>query len=263
MFTLIDLLAGKKTKGDDRVIGERRADALSDLFHQLLTYGHIDLRGLLDPTDSDDVDTDIDDIDDEDSNDVGSYDEYPYDDGDPSNPTTGDRNGPITSNCDWPDDASDTPTGQRTDNNAGPGHDDANNATMPTRLTMPTCPTMPTHPTMPTRPTMPTTRMPPMPMPMQTPTPPTHMPTSPIPGPVIPRPVTTQVALPPAPTVTTRPSAPATPETRTRTTRPMLTPHRRPVPSTRQSPPRPDPPPPQHRTPGNYYADKAADHTSP
>ena len=110
VFTLIDLLAGMKVKGDDRVIGERRADALSDLFHQLLTHGHVDLRGLLDTTtDSDDDFSDTDGFDDESS----------YDDDDPDQATdepAADRNGRVTSNCDWPeDDPEPVPTTDTTD----------------------------------------------------------------------------------------------------------------------------------------------------
>ena len=48
VYTLIDLLAAATTTGDERIIGERRSDALHDMCHELLTHGHLDLRGLLD-----------------------------------------------------------------------------------------------------------------------------------------------------------------------------------------------------------------------
>ena len=92
VFTLIDLLAGKKLKGDDRVIGERRADALSDLCRQLLTHGLVDLRGLItNPEDQDDLD--FDDLINEHDLD---HEETPDEFTDPA----GNPNGPVTSNCD-------------------------------------------------------------------------------------------------------------------------------------------------------------------
>jgi hypothetical protein len=58
VYTLIDLIAAAtKTPGDDRGIGERRADALTDIADQLLSHGHLDLRGLLyNPEDDEDND---------------------------------------------------------------------------------------------------------------------------------------------------------------------------------------------------------------
>ncbi len=48
VFTLIDLIAASTAgSGDDRSVAERRADALTDVATQLLTDGHLDLRGLL------------------------------------------------------------------------------------------------------------------------------------------------------------------------------------------------------------------------
>ena len=44
VFTMIDLLA-KASPGRDRTVGQRRADALSDLAHALLTDGYVDLSG--------------------------------------------------------------------------------------------------------------------------------------------------------------------------------------------------------------------------
>ena len=50
VFTLIDLLAdATKSASDGRDVGQRRADALTDLATEMLTHGRLDLRGLLHP----------------------------------------------------------------------------------------------------------------------------------------------------------------------------------------------------------------------
>ncbi len=255
VFTLIDLLAGKKTKGDDRVIGERRADALSDVFHQLLTHGHIDLRGLLEPTDTNDHDH-IDGIDDIDS--IDDIDDEDSSDDDQPDPTTSNRNGPVTSNCDWPDDNLDTATGRSTDN-----HSDT--------------PPTPQAPD----PTLVTTPM--LALALE-PTPALALALALARTPV--SPMATLVALPPAPMVTVTPAlkpCPAHPDTRPRTTRPSRTPpHRQAVPPNPQQRPRPRQriqhrhrrhplhrlhlPNPRNRPrqiPGDYSAGRAADPTSP
>ena len=103
VFTLIDLLAGRKAKGDDRLIGERRADALSDLCKQLLTHGLVDLRGIIAAGDDQDDPDEFGDLLNDDEPDI---DDAEDDFGDPAdNP-----NGPVASNCDWYDDDVDTGT---------------------------------------------------------------------------------------------------------------------------------------------------------
>ena len=56
IFAVADLLAGRTGGVDDRPVGARRVDAWVDIAEQLLTYGRVDLSGLLD--DPDDPTTD-------------------------------------------------------------------------------------------------------------------------------------------------------------------------------------------------------------
>jgi hypothetical protein len=59
IFAVADLLAGRTGRADDRPVGARRVDAWVDIAEQLLTFGRVDLSGLLDdPDDPDDIDAD-------------------------------------------------------------------------------------------------------------------------------------------------------------------------------------------------------------